>query len=306
VKPSIFKNKEIQTRFDRDGYVVIDFISPEEAKTVADKFYELHTKIPKGFYSAAINADKKYKEEILEHTEKIFQSAVVENFCDYKILGSTFLCKAPGEDGKVGVHQDWTVTNELDYYSATIWVPAVDTSEENGALRVLPGSHLFFNAYRSSNIPVSYRGNEALLWDNMITVPMKAGQAFVLNHAVIHGSSHNKTDIERLAIAYGITQKDANLVFYHKNKDDQNNRIQKFEMPDDFFQRYYNLGERPLFGKLVEEFDYCVTVVTEANIKQLIADEKGKRGTLSNPLLQRIEKRLKKFFCLSFICIASF
>lgn len=74
---------------------------------------------------------------------------------------------------------------------------------DNGALMVLPGSHLFFDKYRNNHIPVSYRGSESLILENMITVPMKAGQAFVLNHAVIHASTLNNTDKERLVIAYG-------------------------------------------------------------------------------------------------------
>ena len=54
MKPAIFKDPEVQARFDRDGYVVIDLISPDDATLIAEKFYELHTDIPKGFYSATI------------------------------------------------------------------------------------------------------------------------------------------------------------------------------------------------------------------------------------------------------------
>jgi ectoine hydroxylase-related dioxygenase (phytanoyl-CoA dioxygenase family) len=104
----------------------------------------------------------------------VFDPAMDGTFHQFKKLGSTFLCKAPGEAGKVGVHQDWSVVDEDKYYSATIWVPTVDTTEENGALRVLPGSHKFYKGLRSPNIPFIYHGNEDVLWDNMITVPMKS------------------------------------------------------------------------------------------------------------------------------------
>jgi hypothetical protein len=49
-------------------------------------------------------------------------------------------------------------------------------------------------------------------------------------------------------------------------------------MPDDFFQRYYNIGERPLFGNMVEEVEYSVAMVSGQQIKQLIENEKRKRG----------------------------
>lgn len=293
MKPPIFKDKEIQTRFDRDGYAVIDFISKTDTEFVAKKFYELHPELPRGFYAAAINADDAFKQEIYEHTEKIFGNAIDAHFENYKKLGSTYLCKAPGAESKVNVHQDWTTVDETQYYSATIWVPLLDTSEENGALRVLPGSHLFFNYYRSNNIPVAYRNNEELLWNSMTTVPMKAGQAFILNHAVLHGSSANLSAKERLVVAYALAPKDAKLVFYHKNAGDKTDRIEKFDMPDDFFQRYYNLGGRPQFGVSVKEFDYPVPMASTAEIIQLIKNAQKNQTDGLSGLIKHLFSRLR-------------
>jgi len=270
MKPAIFKDKEIQARFDRDGYVVMDFITADEAKIIAEKFYKVHPYTPKGFYSDAFNPDDALKQEIFEHTERIFEKVVAEKFCDVKKLGSTFLCKAPGQEGKVGVHQDWTVVDESKYYTLTIWVPTTEVNDQNGALRVLPGSHLFFDAYRSNSIEFPYRGNEELIWQNMTTVDMKPGQAFILNHAVIHGSSPNLTDKERLVIAYALAPKDAPLMYYYKDKKRSNNKVEKFSMPDDFFQRYYNVGDRPLFGDVVDEFEYVVPAASALKIKKLM------------------------------------
>jgi ectoine hydroxylase-related dioxygenase (phytanoyl-CoA dioxygenase family) len=289
VKPAIFKDKTLQEKFDRDGYVVFDFISAEQARSISEKFYAIHKEIPGGFYSEAFNPDSNVKDDIYHATDAVFDPAMDGTFHQFKKLGSTFLCKAPGEAGKVGVHQDWSVVDEDKYYSATIWVPTVDTTEENGALRVLPGSHKFYKGLRSPNIPFIYHGNEDVLWDNMITVPMKAGQAFVLNHAVIHGSSPNTTKSERLAIAYGLLPQEASLLFYHRNEE---NRIEKYEMPDDFFQRYYNVGGRPQFGKLVDTFDYPVPVASRINIESKINKERQSRESI--PLFK--DKTVQAFF----------
>ena len=274
MKSRIFKDEEVQARFDRDGYVVIDFITAEETATIADKFYELHNNLPTGFYSATFNSDDQFKKDIYSHTEKVLEKRLGGFFQNVRKLGSTFLCKAPGEEGKVPVHQDWTIVDESKYYSATIWVPTVDTNEENGAMRVLPGSHRFFDTYRSPNIDFCYKGNEQLLWDNMITVPMKAGQAFILNHAVIHGSAPNKTGKERLAIAYGLVPDEAKLMYYHKN---ESGAIEKYDIPDDFFQRYYNIGERPLLGTLVEEFRYDISIASRFKIGQIIQQQRKRK-----------------------------
>ncbi len=274
MKKGFFKDAIVQDQFDRDGFVVIDFISPADAGYIAEKFYELHPDLPKGFYAAAFSSDDKLKQEIFDRTQAVFEKVVDETFVDYKILGSTFLCKAPGEEGKVGVHQDWLVVDESVYSTATIWVPTADTTAKNGTLMVLPGSHLFMKTFRSPNIPFFYKGNEELIWDNMITVPLKAGQAFVLNHAVIHASAANTSTKERLVIAYALTHKDADLMFYHKELSETTNTIEKYKMPDDFFQRYYNIGQRPEFGSVAEKFDSLPNIASKAELVKLINRER--------------------------------
>jgi hypothetical protein len=124
---------------------------------------------------------------------------------------------------------------------------------------------------------VSYRGSEKLILDNMITVPMKAGQAFILNHAVIHASTLNNSNKERLVIAYGITSNDAPLSFYFSEKDTNSNRVECFKMPDDFFIRYNNIGERPCIGKKVSEFAYDVPAISSEKIGAMIRQERKKR-----------------------------
>ena len=279
MKPAIFRDKDSQAKFDRDGYFIFDFISPEDISLIAKKFYELHPDLPQGFFSEAFNPDELIKQNIFDHTEKLFQQAVNEKFENFRKLGSTFLCKSPGEKGKMPVHQDWTVVDESKYYSATIWVPTVDTTTENGALRILPGSHLFFNAIRSNNLDFCYQNHVDLLWDNMITIPMKVGQAVLLNHAVIHASAPNNTSKERLAIAYGLIPAEAQLLYYHKESGEAEGSIEKFHMPDDFFQKYYNVGQRPLLGDVVERFKYQVSQVNALEINNLINIEKRKRTT---------------------------
>jgi len=281
----IFRDPGLQEQFERDGYVVFDFAPAEIVQSIATKFYDLNPVLPEGFSSGATFSDESVKQKLFSEIDSALRESLEGAFIDYKKLGSTFLCKAPGEKGIVNVHQDWTVVDESKYASATVWIPTQDVNELNGALRVLPGSHLFFDKYRNNYIPVSYRGSEQLIWDNMITVPMKPGQAFVLNHAVLHASAANVTDKERLVIVYGITSADANLMFFYKNNDPANHKVEKFEMPDDFFLRYFNIGERPLFGNKVDEFDYDVPAVSSHEIYEMIENEKKKR--LGLPYFQK-------------------
>lgn len=297
MKPAIFRDEQIQQNFERDGYVLIDFISENDVRNIGDKFYKLHETIPTGFYADAYSPDDSIKKEIFDHSDSILQPTIDKLFKDYKKLGSTFLCKGSGMEGKVNVHQDWMTVDEEKFYSLTIWIPVQDTNEENGALRVIPGSHLFFDAYRSNNIPVSYQGNEKLLWDNMVTINMKAGQALIINHAIIHASSPNLSKKERLVIAYGLTLKEAKLIFYHKEPGSIDDFIEKFDMPDDFFLKYYNVGFRPLIGTMVKRFPYRVRTYSHDEIKNLINKELEIRGLLTKEKKEySIFERIKLLF----------
>lgn len=276
-RSSIFRDAALQSRFDEDGYVVMDFITPDEAHVMGQKFYEVHDQIPKGFYADAHSSDDELKNEIYSYTGTVFLDALEKHFKDYKILGGTYLNKSSDDVGKVGVHQDWTIVDESKYSSLTIWVPVQDVDGTNGAMRVVPGSHLFFDYHRSDNIPYAYRGNEQMLWDNMVTVQMRAGQAFVLNHAVIHASDINTSGKERLVIAYGLAPKNANLMFYYQERD-IDAKVEKFDMPNDFFQRYYNVGQRPKFGHVVDTFDYPVPAISSSELQMRIERELKKRN----------------------------
>jgi ectoine hydroxylase-related dioxygenase (phytanoyl-CoA dioxygenase family) len=269
----IFTDNKLQQQFERDGYVVVPFLNESEINDLAALFYEMHKEVPGNFYSSTFNASPEFKERINLQTQKAFGPRVEGLFTNIKKLGSSYLCKAPGPHGKMPVHQDWTVVDESKFESVTIWVPLVDTTEENGAIRVLPGSHRFSSTLRSPNLATEYVNLQDEIWKQMELLPMKAGHAFIFNHAVLHASSANTTAKERLAITYGLVAADAQLMLYHFN---EKKNLEKYLMPDDMFQRYYNIGERPMFGEKVEEFSYTVKPMSSLKLHYNI--NKAKRG----------------------------
>jgi ectoine hydroxylase-related dioxygenase (phytanoyl-CoA dioxygenase family) len=285
----IFNDSKLQEQFEKDGFVVVPFLNEAEVNTLSSLFYKLHKQVPENFYSTTFSASPELKEEINEQTNRVFGSKTDQLFGNIKKLGSSFLCKAPGEGGKMHVHQDWTVVDESKFCSVTVWVPLVDTSEKNGAIRVLRGSHRFTDTLRAPTLPSEYAGLQNEIWDEMELLPMKAGEAFIFNHALLHASSVNKTDKERLAITYGVIPAEAGLMLYHLN---ENKKLEKYLMPDDMFQRYHNIGQRPEFGEKVEELSYEVKPMSSLKLHSLI--NKGIRSRIMKPLFK--DAAVQKFF----------
>ncbi len=272
---TIFKDQQVQKQFDRDGFVVLPLLNSAEIKTLSEYFYKLHPETPAGFYSSTFSDNIEFKKTITDFAEKIYAPKIDSIFHDIKKLGSSFLCKSPGADSKMPVHQDWTVVDESKFYSVTIWVPLVDTDQSNGAIKVLRGSHRFTTTLRSPNMPGEYENVKDEIWNEMETLPLKAGEAFIFNHALLHASSPNTSSKERLAITYGLIPKESELFLYHKNG---NGKVEKYKMPDDMFPRYHNIGEKPTFGEKIEELDYEVKQVNLLKLHHLLTKSKRERN----------------------------
>ena len=285
----IFNDSKLQEQFEKDGFVVIPFLNDEEVKTLSSFFYDLHKQVPQNFYSTTFSTSPEFKEQISDKTNQVFDAKVDGVFTGIKKLGSSFLCKAPGEGGKMPVHQDWTVVDESKYCSVTIWIPLVDTNEENGAIRMLRGSHKFTDTLRAPTLPSEYAKLQDEIWNEMEPLPMKAGQAFIFNHALLHASSTNTTDKERIAITYGVMPAEAQLILYHLN---ENKKLEKYLMPDDMFQRYHNIGQQPEFGEKAEEKSYEVKPMSSLKLHSLI--NKGIRARKMKPLFK--DPAVQKFF----------
>ncbi|MDZ4846222.1 MAG: phytanoyl-CoA dioxygenase family protein [Chitinophagales bacterium] len=271
----IFKESGLQEQFDRDGFVVLPLLNTEEVTKLTVFFHSLHQQAPSGFYSSVFSDNLEFKNSIKTFAEKIYASKVDSTFQGIRKLGASFLCKSPGAEGRMPVHQDWTVVDESKFCSITIWVPLVDTDESNGAIRVLRGSHKLTNTLRAPNVVSEYENVKDEIWNELETLPMKAGEAFVFNHALIHASSPNITSKERIAVAYGLIPLEAELFLYHKN---ENNKLEQYKMPDDMFLRYHNIGERATFGEKVGEFDYEEKQVNSLKLHHLLTKMRRERN----------------------------
>jgi hypothetical protein len=235
----IFKSVEQQTLFDKQGFIVLPFLTPEEILLLDKLFDELHPQLNEGgFFSGSYSSDAAYK--------KIF--------INYTPFGGAFLYKVPGANSELAAHQDWTIVDETKHVALNCWVPLCDVTKDNGALSILPGSHFDnFNVIRAPTLPFFFSGNDDLVMKELVPMEVKAGTAVILNQSVIHYSPPNRSSKIRKAITAGIKSEGAQMYFHYKvpGKDE----LEVFEMDDDFlisFKDFANdIGMRPYLGKSI-------------------------------------------------------
>ncbi len=246
------------------GYIVIPFLSTGEVSDLKTFYYQFNSKKLEGMSATADLPDIDTRMQMNNTIRGVFQRAIRETLVNANALGGSFIAKGKGHTGTLSPHQDWNIVDEDHYRSFNIWVPLVDLKATNGAICVMPKSHSWIKSYRSVNIRSAYNEVEAELWQKMTRLYMKAGEALVYDHRLIHASGENKTDEIRLAAVFGIIPDEASMFYYHK-KDETT--IEVYESNKEFFL-YENIFQGPRKLKKISELPYDFPLITPGKLDQ--------------------------------------
>lgn len=255
----ILKDTALDQKLAAEGYVVIPFLNEAHIEELKSFFFEHHQKDIPGFYATAHSPDIAFRQKMNDKIKSAFSSSISTHFTNYEALGGSFIAKTKTQEERLHPHQDWNIVDERKYRSFNIWVPLVDLSESNGAIRVLPKSHLWGLNYRGPNIPDSRAAELEKYWEEMETLLMRAGEALIYDHRLYHASYANKTDEYRLATVFGIKPKEAEMFYYFGNEQ----LIEVYESSTDFFMNG-NIQEGNLSLKKVDELPLKSNAASDA------------------------------------------
>lgn len=257
---AVFQDTLLQKKLDVDGYVVIPFLEVDTLEKVRTHYAQSGVSPNADFYSSSFETDEQKRNQVNKPLEQILDHVVSEKFRNYQSLGACFLTKKAQTLSHMPIHQDWTIVDESQYQSITIWIALQETNEQNGAIQVIPGSHRFSLALRSPTLPNAFGGLTEEMKKDLITLPMKAGEAFIFSHALLHASPPNSSSNDRVAATFGLVHQDASLCFYHGI---ENNQVEKYAVDADFFTHYNTqIGQAPSKGKLLETFELNQAQIT--------------------------------------------
>lgn len=276
VVPNIFRDSEVQLQFDKEGFVKITLLSVETIVALKDLFNNYFPNPSVDFFSSSYENDYPRKKEISNAIGKLILPNLEKIFIDYTWFGSAFLSKGNGPRSEMPMHQDWTIVDESKFIALNIWTPLQNTTEENGTLEVIKGSHKWHNTLRAPTLPFYFDGYQKQLKEKLTAIPTLATEAVVLNQAIIHYSKANKTNDTRIAITTGIKTKQAPMLFHYWNKD-LPNEIEQFKQEDDFLLQFSNfhkdIFERPHIGESIGKFAFQKQQVIDKEIQNLLQNK---------------------------------
>lgn len=269
----ILKDTGLDRRLLEEGYVVMPFLSQAEVHALADYYYASHPRQLDGMYATAHVPDISLRMRMNDFIKKVFARAIAETFVNCNPLGGSFIAKGKGQKGTLEPHQDWNIVDEEHYRSFNIWVPLVDLTNDNGPIMIIPRSHAWLKNYRSANIHSAFSKVNDAIWKMLQPLLLKAGEALIYDHRLVHASGVNNSDEIRLAAVYGIIPEGARMFYYHQADD---HTVEVFESNPEFFL-YGNIFEGPKGLKSVAEKPHDFHEVNEEELAELTAKDKSFR-----------------------------
>ena len=271
----LFTAEQYNTQLQQQGYAIVPFLQPEEIAELTAFFYGHHPALPDGMYASSHAPDFALRQKMDEKIKAVCQRAVSSTFQQARMLGATFMVKSKGENGSLHPHQAWTIVDETKHYSDNLWLPLVDVNENNGTILLLPDSHRWMNNIRGLNIPSSLEPVANDLWPLLKPICLKAGEALLYDHRMIHASGINQTPQPRLVVVYGLIPEKAEMRFYHG----EDNHIAAYSCsPSFYFQE--NILHGPADLPLLQRFPNNNPKLSTQQLKTLTAPSSGLRGLL--------------------------
>ena len=246
----VFHNEALQQAFQENGYVVVDLLDADDIAHLNTLFSSHAEQYGQPFHTSHFSADKAYKQQVHETVASIVGPKVTQLVDGFRPVFGNFMIKQPDPNAFMPLHADWTYVDESQCRSIAVWVPLVDTTQENGCLGVIPKSHKVMNAIRGPRIQqTSYQHDKQWVKDYGVLLPMKAGQAVIYDHALMHYSPPNKSQTPRPALNLSMTP--ANAEMRHYCIPEGADVIEVYKVDDPAFFINYDNFKRPETNSLV-------------------------------------------------------
>lgn len=210
-------NRRLQTQ----GFVVVPLIGASAAAELRDAYLDLRSDDPgAGFDADLNNPDAAYRRRVAALLSDRLGDAVRPLFRSHEPFLWNFLCKWPADPQDLYVHRDWMFVDERNGSSTfSVWLALEDMHRTNGMLRVIPRSHRLARSLAGSGLGDNWTGHSEVMDRYLTDLPVAAGSAVVMHHALVHGSYQNRSERPRVAVNCAVRPVGEPLVHFRRLDD---------------------------------------------------------------------------------------
>lgn len=209
-----------ERRLRRDGFVTFRAFDAAEVAGLRRRFADLGGFEGSGFRPDLIIADPTYRQAATAAISEALDERLAAQFDGYEPFLRAFLCKYPGPDSQLYLHQDWMYVDErTGARTYNCWVALEDIDGHNGQLQVLRGSHRIDPSLRGTSLTAPWIQHTSVIEPRLLTVPVRAGEVVLFDNALVHGGFPNLTERPRLAAAVAFHRPEDALVYFRREDD---------------------------------------------------------------------------------------
>lgn len=197
-------------RYHRDGhYAPLQVLSPEEARTCRARLEAFEAE-----RGGPLPGELRHRAHVflawldeLVRLPRILDAVEAILGGNLLVWSSTLFIKEGGDGTHVPWHQDSRAYGARAPDVVTAWVALTDSTPENGALQVIPGSHRQRELeHVVQHVPDSLltRRREVALGVNeadAVMIPLRAGEMSLHHSGLVHGSPPNRAADRRIGLA---------------------------------------------------------------------------------------------------------
>jgi|CXWL01.1.fsa_nt_gi hypothetical protein len=275
----VFADHGLQDRFEREGYVTVPLYGRPELKALSELYSRLHRDPQQEFFPSTYSGNPEYREVVDQEIRAVTEMATHGLLTSTQLRYASFIAKSPGPRGVVNVHQDMTLVDESAFSGINIWCPLEATTKDNGALRVIPGSHRWMETYRGSTIRGIYDSLRPQIQAATQPLYLAAGEAVIFDQSIIHYSPQNFTERTRVVTNVFFTRREARFQTAWFDRSSHQGVVELFEQESDFIGRFEQFGSdinaRPRIGRSLGLFPYTFPQVDEALLEARCGSHKG-------------------------------
>jgi len=282
-----FSDPRHEAAFTLDGYVLVDLLDGGEVDRLLRAYEPFAALHEDEFTTSVLSDDAAARRRIHEELSAVLAPRLAALLADYRIAVASYAVKqADSEASSVGLHQDFAFVDERRARGISFWCPLVAVDEENGYLGVARGSHVL-NSNLREPCPLPYPELLELIEEECMTyLPMRPGQALLMDNRLFHGSPSNRSDRARVVAAGIAVPCESALLYCHRDLAGDDTVLEVYEVPADYYLRA-EIGGRPSEGSLVATVPRQVAELSPERLRSLCSTT-GAAGTATVPALPGI------------------
>jgi ectoine hydroxylase-related dioxygenase (phytanoyl-CoA dioxygenase family) len=202
---------EEQRALNTQGYVVLEGVLSKDRLTQLRHLFDVAHAQQSPVGSSQKETGTRHIKE-LQNTEAFLRVCVDSRIlaAAFHVLRRRFVCPFPhGREplqgfGQQGLHMDWNRAAKGNlYYTASAICLLDEFTTENGATRVVPGSH------RNPELPGRKTADPAYVHPGQVIITASAGSVLFFNGHLLHSGTRNRSALRRRTLQLSFIAHDA-------------------------------------------------------------------------------------------------